>query len=159
GLTLGCWAGRRAGPLAAALDIFSLCQLDITIGAPTPQPDMMQVGAAASSGRQSTTRDVRRPISHRSGFRGSTLAEEALVVRIGLERTTAAPSRGLCGPPTVGAKDSLIGLLERGTHRRQRISALSTAALVRERLPYHIGSRPTQAFGEGPPVPHYVDRE
>src|SRR5438309_11434884 len=51
---------------------------------------------------------------------------------VGLERTTAAPSRGLCGPPTVGAKDSLIGLLERGTHRRQRISALSTAALVRE---------------------------
>src|SRR5207244_3939754 len=63
------------------------------------------------------------------------------------------------GPPTVSAKDSLIGLLERGTHRRQRISALSTAALVRERLPYHLGSRPTQAFGEGPPVLHYVDRE
>src|SRR5437667_3026849 len=78
---------------------------------------------------------------------------------VGLERTTAASSRGLCGPPTVGAKDSLIGLLERRAHRRQRISALSPAAFVRERLPYHLESRPTQAFGEGPPVLHYVDRE
>src|SRR5438093_8377734 len=105
--------------------------------------------------------DKRHPAPNQSpsGFRGSTLAEEDVLVRIGLERTTAAPSRGLCGPPTVGAKDSLIGLLERGTHRRQRISTLSTATLVRKRLPYHLGSRPTQTFGEGPPVLHYVDRE
>src|SRR5437870_4248670 len=105
--------------------------------------------------------DKGRPAPNQSPKRvqGSTLAEEDVVVRIGLERTTAAPSRGLCGPPTVGAKDSLIGLLERGTHRRQRISALSTAALVRERLAHHLGSRPTQTFGEGPPVLHSVDRE
>src|SRR5437870_12169762 len=111
--------------------------------------------AQADSQRQRTSGAHQSP----SGFRGSTLAEEDVLARIGLERTTAAPSRGLCGPPTVGAKDSLMGLLECGTHRRQRISALSTAAFVRERLPYHLGSRPTQTFGEGPPVLHYVDRE
>src|SRR6266700_6132182 len=130
--------------------------------ADAPQPDMMRL--SPGRGRRQLrpiVNDKGRPAPNQSpsGFRGSTLAEEDVLVRIGLERTTAAPSRGLCGPPTVGAKDSLIGLLERGTHRRQRISALSTAALVRERLPYHLGSRPTQTSGEGPPVLHYVDRE
>src|SRR5438093_8034273 len=74
---------------------------------PPAQADSQRQG---TSGAQSVAERVQ----------GSTLAEEDVLVRIGLERTTAAPSRGLCGPPTVSAQDSLIDLLERGTHRRQR---------------------------------------
>src|SRR5439155_22292552 len=109
GLRLGCWAGRRAGPLAAALDIFSLCQLyyhrrpnpatrhcaPVPGSGPPAQADSQRQG---TSGAQSVAGRVQ-------GF--DVRCQEDVLVRIGIARTTTAPSRGLCGPPTVGAKDSL----------------------------------------------------